>query len=516
MTTIENLTEASAAIVAETEQVNAAAKTKTKEKPRKCGDSNKPVERIGDGLIRNAKGDPVALDETYWMDQLAATKDVIYDPQCDSFYLFMDGLWEKVARPVITEWIARQVTANCPDCPPKLKTRRAYNEIALRLTGHPTTVRSDAFSKVTVGVILVQNGRLEISKTGVISFKFGDRGRKCDMKHTRLAVEYKPCAKASRLLKWFQRVFSGRQDDVDALGNMMGAVLWGSNRWKKLVYISGAADLGKSQIPLVVEGLVGRQVCIDIETKRIGERFEFHRFLGKIFLRAADVDADFMSRAYADAFKQLSGFDSLRVEKKNSQEEFELRGDKMICVGSNFRPRVRAGVDRSAWEARLVYLVADGKPYTAKEQDRDFIENLFSDPKEASGILNFALDGLRRLLTNGWVRSETQMARVEAVMEQGSHVETWVEQEIQRTPKGLEDPDRPGLTISEAWTSYLDWCEDQKIDPWERQRWTEIATAVVEDAFHKPTSNSIKRGTYQRGWSGLSLRPIFKPVARVA
>ena len=469
-------------------------------------DAERPA---GNGLIFNAKGEPSALDETFWMETLAATRDLIFDPLSETYYIFFDGIWEKSTRPAVVEWVARQIANICPECPPKLRTRRAYNEIALRLAGHPQTQTPDAFSKSPHGVILVKNGRLEISMAGDIKFDEGCRGRKSDLKKSRLAMDYTPCARSEKTLTWLNRVFSDRLEDLDAIGNMMGATLWGSNRWKKLVYISGLADLGKSQIPLLVEGLAGRAACIDIETRRLGEKFEFHRFLGKTFLRAADVDADFMSRTYADALKQLTGFDSLRVEGKNSSEEFELRGDKMICATSNFRPRVKSGVDRSAWESRLVYLVADGIPYAQDEQDPYFLQSIFADSEEASGVLNFALTGLQRLLVEGWKKSETQVARVTAVMDQGSHVEDWISESIEKTPNGLEDPANPGLTISEAWANYQDWCESNEIDSWNQQTWTEMAKTAIEDTHKKSTCNNLNRGKcHQRGWRGISLRVL--------
>lgn len=517
MNTLDQLAEMAEAIHSATAAVNESAKAKAKPagKPKKeKADAPKAERPEGSGLIYNEKGIPTALDETYWMETLAQTGDVIYDTLSSSFFQFVDGLWKKSTQPIVGEWVGREITRRCPECPPKLHTRRAHNEIALRLTGHPATVREDAFSNQPHGVILVQNGRLEISRDGTIDFEPGDRGRKEDMKKTRLSMDYCPSACSTKMLAWFNRAFSDRVEDVDAIGNMMGATLWGSNRWKKLVYISGLADLGKSQIPLVIERLAGKSVCCDIQTHRLGEKFEFHRFLGKVFLRAADVDADFMSRTYADALKQLTGFDPLRVEGKNSSEEFELKGDKMICATSNFRPRVKSGVDRSAWETRLIYLVADGTPYADDEKDCYFLESLFSDPVEASGILNFALAGLQRLLTGGWRKSETQVARVAAVMDHGGHVETWAEACIERTAKGMEDPARPGLTVGEAYGSYLDWCEANEVEAWAEQTAREMIKTAIEDIFRRPESRTLKRGgTPQRGWYGLSLRVGFNPQA---
>lgn len=517
MNTLDQLAEMAEAIHSATVAVETAAKTKTA-KPKKPAKENcdKPKKERpeGSGLIYNDKGIPTALDESYWMEIIAETGNIIFDPICDAYYLFADGLWKRIARAEATEWVAQQITELCPECPPKLRTRRAFNEIALRLAGNPKTVKRDAFATIPHGVILCRNGRLEISRTGEISFDEGNPGKREDMRQTRLDIDYKPCARPVEMIAWLTRIFSARQDDIDAVQNMMGAVLWGSSRWKKMVYINGQANLGKSQIPLMVERLAGRQVCVDFETRRLGEKFEFHRFLGKVFLRAEDVDGDFMTRGYSDALKQLTGFGSLRVEAKNSRDEYELRGDKIVCATSNFRPRVRGGVDRSAWEERLVYLVADGVPYAVEEQDGYFLDTLFDDEEEASGILWFALEGLKRLLSDGWKKSDLQKARVEAVMDQGGHVETWVEKCIEKTAPGIEDPARPGLTIGEAWKSYQDWCEENSIEGWPQQAWTEMAKSAVEDIHRKTTCNSLTRGgNHQRGWKGLCLRVAFNPQA---
>jgi phage/plasmid-associated DNA primase/cytochrome c5 len=516
---LEDLAAATAAITQATAAVEQAAKSKAKapkkpKAPKPAPDADgKPVERDkGCGILYSEKGLPSSLNEPYWAERLASTRDIIYDPLLDSYYRFSDGLWTRIARPEVVDWVGRFIVEENPDVPAKLLTRRATNEIALRLAGHPACVRRDAVAQIPHGIILCNNGRLEVSRDGQITFDEGDRGRRCDMKQTRLEIDYNPSATPALMMDWLTRIFSGRTDDVEAIGNMMGAVLFGSSRCKKMVYISGLANLGKSQIPLMVERLAGRQVCVDFETRRLGEKFEFRRFVGKVFLRAEDVDGDFMTRGYADALKQLTGFGSLRVEGKNSHEEFELKGDKIICATSNFRPRVKTGVDRSAWEERLVYLIADGQPYATGEQDGYFLDTLFSSKEEASGILNFALEGLTRLLTSGWHKSEGQTARVTAVMDQGSHVEDWARTEIQITGNGLEDPDRPGLTIAEAWKSYQEYCEEKKIEPWPQQTWTEMAKAIVEDFFRKSTANNLTRGgTHQRGWRGLSLRVAFNP-----
>ena len=139
--------------------------------------------------------------------------------------------------------------------------------------------------------------------------------------------------------------------------------------------------------------------------------------------------------------------------------------------------------------------------------------SLFSDPDEASGILNFAVNGMVRILRDGWEQSPAQKARVTAVMEYGGHVEQWAEACIQRTAAGLEDPSRPGITTNEAYGSYLQWCETNKIDPWPDQMARELIKVTVGEVFRRPESNSLERPSGpQRGWRGLTLRT---PLAAV-
>jgi phage/plasmid-associated DNA primase len=463
----------------------------------------------GDGFLFNAKREATGPRERYWLDRIAATGDLIFDPLPDSFYYFADGLWTRRTRAEIREIVDRIIRAASLGAGlnlDKLLSMRPLDGIVNRLAGHPCIVRRDAFANPPHGIILVENGRLAISKEGIMTFDENSRGERTDMQLTRLKITYDATARASKTLAWLSRIFSERQGDVTAIARMAGACLWGSSRWKKMLVIHGKANLGKSQIPLLIERLIGRQRVAEFETRRLGEKFEMKRFVGKVLLRAEDVDADFMTHAYSSVLKQLTGFGSMRVEGKNSHEEFELRGDKMICATSNFRLRVRADVDRTAWEERLVYLDADGDPYSREEQDSYLLDTIFGDNVEASGVLNFALEGLINLLCHGWEISPEQVARTKRVMDQSDSVAQWARQEL-RAAGAEEDPARPGVTVSEGWANYLEWVERNSLDAWPERIWREMAIEAVEGVYGKTTSNNLKRGDcVSRGWRGMAIK----------
>jgi phage/plasmid-associated DNA primase len=352
----------------------------------------------------------------------------------------------------------------------------------------------------------VQNGRIEIKRSGEIVFT-RERGRPEDMQTDRIAINYNPEARATKTLEWLERIFDGRQEDVQAIGNIGGVCLYGSNLWKKLAVVWGGPNTGKTRIPELWSRLVPSRT-LAIDTSRLGDRFELRRFCSRILLTQPDAPRNFMSLSCANVLKQLTGYDRIRAEGKGSDEDFYLRGDKMIVFTLNFDVLVKVDVDRKAWEERLVLLHADGKAYEGEEQNPHFVEDLFADEDEASGILNFALESVSKILqSKQWVRSEAQMHRLTKVMESSDSVANWAREAFEIEPKERETADHIGATVSEGWASYLRWCEMKNLEPWGEKTWREMAIDAVERVWFKTPSHDLPRGgTAQRGWRGLSLR----------
>ncbi len=466
----------------------------------------------GDPWTLTAKGEIGGLNEKFWAVSFSESTRIIFDPLDSTFYWFhrsgaKHGLWEKMDKRSVREeldehirLVGSRISTVSAEMFAKLLKNKNLDCIVDRLAGLRDCIKIGAFANVPHGVLYVANGRLEITRDGDIHFTEGD-DRPADLMRTRLLIRFNPAAKPKRLRAWFERIFQGREDDVQALAKFFGACVYGSNRWKKMLFVSGKTNCGKGMIPLVAERLIGSERATEYETGRLGERFEMQRFIGRVLLRAADVDADFAMRAYADRLKQLTGFDPIRAELRYENSAPVLRGDKMIFAASNFPLKVRIGVDRPAWEERLVYLVADGESYEKDEQDNYFLENLFADETEASGILNFALLGLQDLLRKGfWERSEDQMIRLHGVMENSDTVNRWVAARLTYCANG------EGVTSSEAWGDYFRWCKSAKVPAWPERQFQTSVKASIEDQLGKTQSHDCRRGdSQQRGWKGLAI-----------
>jgi phage/plasmid-associated DNA primase len=272
-----------------------------------------------------------------------------------------------------------------------------------------------------------------------------------------------------------------------------------------MIYCYGEADIGKTQLSLLVSNLIGHSKTVSFTSKQLSNRFEMRRLVGKVFVLASDVEANFMClEGTSDVFKQMVGRDPIRVETKYKGDEHYMIGDKMVFACSNFTARVRALGDVSAWRSRLVLINADGRSYKDGEADTRFVSNLFADSEEASGIVNLALEGLLQILNDRhWARTPEQMERVEQVLSENQSIHEWAREAISL---GDFSEEKAGITTAEAWASYLRWTESKKLQPWSERIFQELATEAVQAIFGKTKSHNLHRGpTAHRGWRGLSL-----------
>ena len=178
-------------------------------------------------------------------------------------------------------------------------------------------------------------------------------------------------------------------EDISLLQRWCGALLLGRNRAQRIMLLTGTAGGGKSTLLEIVEGVIGPMNVCQLRTEHLSERFELSRFLRKTMLSGKDVRGDFLQTDGAHVLKALVGHDLLSAERKNSNSEFQLRGEFGVAVSCNSRLRVKLDGDVDAWRRRLL-IVRYEKP-KPDESILDFAKTLLAE--EASGILRWMVDG---------------------------------------------------------------------------------------------------------------------------
>jgi phage/plasmid-associated DNA primase len=175
-------------------------------------------------------------------------------------------------------------------------------------------------------------------------------------------------------------------------------------------------------------------------------------------LSGKDVRGDFLQTDGAHVLKALVGHDLLSAERKNSNSEFQLRGEFGIAVSCNSRLRVKLDGDVDAWRRRLL-IVRYEKP-KPKERILDFAKVLLAE--EASGILRWMVDGaimhLRECDTVGDYRlSDEQEGRVDQLLAESDSIRHFLIERIQPA-KGSD------LATGEIVSAYFDYCSEKGWD----------------------------------------------------
>ena len=289
---------------------------------------------------------------------------------------------------------------------------------------------------------------------------------------TKFPVNFKKNAKCPKVLKFISEV--ARPDDIQLLQEWAGYNLWvfGYPAQKSMLLVGDGGN-GKSTLIGIIECMVGKENRSAVSLHELEEnRFARHDLYGK----AANLYPDLPDRDLKSTgiFKMLTGGDPIRAEDKNVKA-FTYHNVAKLTFSCNAVPKVPE--DSVAYFRR--WLIVEF-PYSfegSASEDKDLKEKLTNDPEEMSGFLNWALDGLQRLRSNGWHFSN------------GKTVETVKEDYIVRSDpyKALvmhcvyEDPNGQ-VKKDDLFQAYRDHCEMHKV------------TSRSRDAFFKNFKDQFRPG----------------------
>jgi putative DNA primase/helicase len=336
----------------------------------------------------------------------------------------------------------------------------------------------------------VGNGILRVSDRTLLPFspKYHFRNK--------LAADYVPGAKCPM----FENVLLANSldfDDISLLQRWSGLSLVGRNISQAILILSGTAGAGKGTFVRVLKGIIGEMNIGSLRTDQLNQRFEIGRMVDRTLLYGADVPANFLSRESASILKSLTGGDPITVEVKGSMAAPSLTCEFNVIVTSNSRLVVALEGDIEAWQRRLK-IIRYEKPKPANvipDLDKQILQN------EASGVLNWMLDGLYALRAANWqlVLSPEQKQRVDELLLESDSVAVFFKERC------IHDTGADGMTVTDAFGKYCDFCMDRGWSAVDRYRFGRECPDIVQRLFRIGTRHDIQGqdNKRQKGWKGL-------------
>lgn len=349
------------------------AKSKNKSKPKNSG--NLPwYEEQEKGL----KFLPFVLAK-----HLSETRDVYYGGE--SFLIYENGVYnisgEKEAGRIIMDYMLPNycIMASIRDC------RDQWDILVSK--------DFDDFNKNPY-LVNVRNGLLDIRD---MSFK---EHTPSYLSTVQLNVEYNPQVDCPQFKKFLNEVLDCKL--IPLVQEIVGYLLTTNTASQKAFVFWGPARTGKSTLLWVVEYLLlGKKNVSNIPWQEIGDKFKTAELLGKL----ANVFSDLPSKSIDDTgiFKVVTGEDYLMAEKKN-KNPFKFKPFARLVFSCNELPRNY--VDRTEGFYRRLIIVPFNRQIEKSKIDKAL---KYKFQREKEGILNWALEGLKRLYENNFEFSENEL-----------------------------------------------------------------------------------------------------------
>lgn len=307
-----------------------------------------------------------------------------------------------------------------------------------------------------------------------------------------LNVNYDPKADCPLFKKFLLDSMGGNAEQVTLLQEMLGYFLVPINSAQKCFVIVGAAGAGKSVLLRVLnELLLGKENVSNVSWQALNERFKTAELFGKL----ANIFADLPTKNIDDngIFKALVGEDYLTVEKKN-KNPFSFQSNARLLFSCNSIPKNYG--DRSEGFYRRLIIIRFDHTVPVEKRDPNLIDKFRA---EADGIFLFALEGLRRLMKNHYVFSETETnkAELQQYREESDSVLSFTKECCEMAP-AYE------VGSTELFNAYKAYCEECGLRPFSQKAFVKQITDT-----NQQITRSIDKVGKKRTLTGIRLGEIL-------
>jgi P4 family phage/plasmid primase-like protien len=246
--------------------------------------------------------------------------------------------------------------------------------------------------------IPVPNGMLELEqKNGIWTIKLiGNSPKFFVHEGERIATQYDPSAKCPRFLKFLSMSLPNQQKEQIWIQEYMGYCLYRIWIFDKVMLWTGEGDNGKTTLMNIILALLGEE---NTTNNSLQDLCSGRWYLAGLEHKLANLKDDLSDEdlKYTGRFKEITGGKRQVQAERKFKDPFNLTPiTKHIYAGN----QIPYSPDSTEAFWRRWFIVNWTKQFIVGDPERDELleENIIAE--ELPGILNWALEGLIRILTN--------------------------------------------------------------------------------------------------------------------
>ena len=353
-------------------------------------------------------------------------------PSSGFLYFYEDGVFQRhgAAR------VAHLAQAILDDDSRKHRIEETVNWISIETQTDPEKANQHA------GLINVKNGMLNW-QTGELLNHSPDY-----LSTIQLPVDFDPEVRCPKVEEFLLTTLPG--DCIETILEWLGYLLIPSTKHQKALMCTGSGENGKSTFLDLMEALLGRENVTNIPLQELSEHhFKRAELQGKL----ANIFADLHTAALKNSsyFKLIVAGDPIDAERKHGHP-FTFRPFSRLIYSTNKMP---IAYDRSRAYFRRWLIIPFPNRFEGAEADTDILAKM-TTPQELSGLLNLAIEGLRRLTERGrFEEPETVATAMDSYQQSADPLVAFLKERCACDVPGAE------VGKTELYEAYTEFCHEE-------------------------------------------------------
>lgn len=299
--------------------------------------------------------------------------------------------------------------------------------------------------------------------------------------------------------KWLNDLFM--PEDIVTLQEYIGYCLLPTTRGQKCLLLIGDGGIGKSVISDILTSIFGRSLTAPNDTQQfLADKFKLAELENQLVFYEDDLSDKHLEET--GVFKKLITNQTYLTADRKNEQPFKFKPYcRFIMCGNDMLASKYDKTD--GFYRRLLPIRV--KP---KDPNRKNIPDMGARvAREAEGIIQWALVGLKRLMDNNWQftvseRSEQYLNGYKAMSD---HFPDFVEDAFTMGEDKV-------FTTTELLSTYKTWCRRSSITPCSDRVVTRWFANNSEKYHLEPTNNIRVDGVRFRGYTGAEISAEFKAV----
>lgn len=268
---------------------------------------------------------------------------------------------------------------------------------------------------------------------------------------SKIRVKYDVTADCPKIKDFLKDVFGEQQ--LLALQEAIGYTLLKEMPFHKAFMLIGDGSNGKSTFLNLLQRFIGKENFSNVTLQELCyNRFASANLYGKM----ANISADLPKTAIETAgrFKMLTGGDTVSAEFKH-KNAFQFVNISKMWYSCNEFPQTTE--DTLAYVRR--WKIFNCNNIFLGEKCDPFIIEKLTTPEELSGFLNYALEGLKRLLENGkFSINETEESLRDNILKLSNPTKAFLESQTEKSQKSKDY-----IPEAELYSKFILYCDKENL-----------------------------------------------------